>query len=119
MVSFGPNRQTLPAESLKSARLVVSIDYDMCVPAEVARGASLFLTDDVDQMLGARHDEVFAGYPDPDASIGQALLREAPPARGNGPVLVSHLGVGLADVVFAAAIVERARAAGLGLQLPR
>ncbi len=70
-------------------------------------------------MLGARHGEVFAGYPDPDASIGQALLGEAPPARGNGPVLVSHLGVGLADVVFAAAIVERARAAGLGLQLPR
>jgi len=119
MVSFGPNRQTLPAESFKSARLVISVDYDMCVPADVARGASRFLTDDVEQMLAARHDEVFAGYPDPDASIGQALLGEAPPARGAGPMLVSHLGVGLADVVFAAAIVERARAAGLGLQLPR
>ena len=119
MVSFGPNRQTLPAESLRSARLIVSIDYDMCVPHEVARGASRFLTDDVSQLLGARHDDVFGGYPDPDASIGQALLGEAPPARGDGPVLVSHLGVGLADVVFASAIVERALAAGLGMALPR
>jgi len=119
MVAFGPNRQTLPAESLRSARLVVGVDYDMCVPADFAHGASRFLTDDVDQLLGARHDEVFAGYPDPDASIGQALLGEAPAARGDGPILVSHLGVGLADVVFAAAIVDRARADGIGLHLPR
>ena len=119
MVSFGPNRQTLPAESLSAARLVVSVDYDMCVPAATARAARTFLTDDVGQLLAARHDEVFAGYPDPDASIGQALLGEAQPTRGEGPVLVSHLGVGLADVVFAAAIVERAMAAGLGVRLPR
>jgi len=32
-------------------------------------------------------------------------------------VLVSHLGVGLADVVFAEAIVRRARVAGLGTKL--
>src|SRR4051794_20571663 len=119
MVSFGPNRQTLPAEALRSARLIVSVDYDMCVPHEVARSSSLFLTDDVSQLLAARHDEVFAGYPDPDASIGQGLLGEAPARRDDGPVLVSHLGVGLADVVFASAIVERATASGLGIQLPR
>jgi len=89
------------------------------VPAATARAARTFLTDDVGQLLAARHDEVFAAYPDPDASIGQALLGEAPPTRAQGPILVSHLGVGLADVVFAAAIVERAMAAGLGVQLPR
>jgi ornithine cyclodeaminase/alanine dehydrogenase-like protein (mu-crystallin family) len=119
MVSFGPNRQTLPPESLRAAGLVVSVDYDMCVPAEVARSSSLFLTDDVGQLLAARHGEVFAGYPDPDASIGQALLGEAPAPRRDGPVMVSHLGVGLADVIFAAAIVERAKALGLGVELPR
>jgi len=119
MVSFGPNRQTLPAAALRTARLIVSVDYDMCVPQEIAQAASLFLTDDVGQLIGARHDDVFAGYPDPDASIGQALLNEAPPARADGPVLVSHLGVGLADVVFAGAILERALAGGLGLELPR
>jgi ornithine cyclodeaminase/alanine dehydrogenase-like protein (mu-crystallin family) len=119
MVSFGPNRQTLPADALRSARLIVSVDYDMCVPAAVAHGSSRFLTDDVSQLLGARHDEVFAGYPEPDASIGQALLGEAPAPRADGPLLVSHLGVGLSDVVFAAAIVERAQASGLGMVLPR
>jgi ornithine cyclodeaminase/alanine dehydrogenase-like protein (mu-crystallin family) len=119
MVSFGPDRQTLSADSLRAARLVIAVDYDMCVPAAVATGSSLFLTDDVGQLLAARHDEVFAGYRDPDASIGQALLGEAPAARGDGPVLVSHLGVGLADVVFASAIVERARASGAGVELRR
>lgn len=119
MVSFGPDRQTLSAESLRSAGLVIAVDYDMCVPAEIARKSSLFLTDDVSQLRAARQGEVFAGYPDPDASIGQALLDEAPALRSDGPILVSHLGVGLADVVFAAAIIERAKAAGLGTELPR
>jgi hypothetical protein len=71
--------QTLPRQSLSAAGLVVSVDYDMCVPAATARAARTFLTDDVGQLLATRHDEVFAGYPDPDASIGQALLGEAPP----------------------------------------
>jgi hypothetical protein len=33
--------------------------------------------------------------------------------------VVSHLGVGLADLVFADAIVRSAEAAGLGTVLPR
>jgi ornithine cyclodeaminase/alanine dehydrogenase-like protein (mu-crystallin family) len=32
---------------------------------------------------------------------------------------VSHLGVGLADVLFAAAVLERAEQLGLGRLLPR
>ena len=119
MVSFGPDRQSLPVDALRSARLVIAVDYDMCIPAEFARSSRQFLTDDVAQLLGARHGTVFAGYPDPDATIGQALLGQAPPARADGPLYVNHLGVGLADVVFATAIVERALAAGAGLELPR
>jgi ornithine cyclodeaminase/alanine dehydrogenase-like protein (mu-crystallin family) len=119
MVSFGPERQTVPASAFAEAQLIIGIDYDMCVPAEVARSSRLFLTDDVGQLLAARHDEVFAGYPDPDASIGQALLGEAPASRAEGPVYVNHLGVGLADVVFARAIIERAVRAGIGTELPR
>jgi ornithine cyclodeaminase/alanine dehydrogenase-like protein (mu-crystallin family) len=34
-------------------------------------------------------------------------------------VVVSHLGVGLADVVFGDAILRRAAKAGLGVELPR
>jgi hypothetical protein len=37
----------------------------------------------------------------------------------SGRVLVTHLGVGLADLVFADAILRRAAAAGIGTIVPR
>ncbi len=120
MIPFGSHRQLLAADAFSRARLIVSVDYDMCVPATVVESARLFLTDDVPQLAGARHGDIFAGYRDPDGSVGQALLGRLPaPTAGNGPVLINHLGVGLADVVFADAIVRRARAGQLGTKLPR
>jgi ornithine cyclodeaminase/alanine dehydrogenase-like protein (mu-crystallin family) len=121
MVSFGPVRQTVAAEAFAGARLIVAVDYDMCVPASVAAGSSRFLTDDVAQFEATRSETVFRGYPQPDGSIGQALLGDPalPPARGSGPLVATHLGVGLADVVFADAIVRRAAGMGLGTELTR
>jgi ornithine cyclodeaminase/alanine dehydrogenase-like protein (mu-crystallin family) len=119
MVSFGPQRQTIPAAALSAARLVVAIDYDMCVPADFASGAARFVVDEVEQFNAARSGEAFAGYPDPDASIGAALLGRAPAPRPAGPTYVNHLGVGLSDVVFADAIVRRAQELGIGIELPR
>lgn len=119
MVSFGPNRQSLSAGALDRARLIIAVDYDMCVPASVAERSSLFLTDDTGQFRATRQGSLFVGYPDPDASIGEALLGRAPAPRSGGPVFVNHLGVGLADVVFADAILRRAEATGAGMELPR
>ena len=56
--------------------------------------------------------------PIPASTIGEAI-RAGVPRPAAGRVLVTHLGVGLADVVFADAIVRAATAAGLGLRLPR
>jgi len=53
----------------------------------------------------------------PSATIGEAIL--AGTARPNGRVMISHLGVGLMDLVFADAIVRSAVAMGLGTDLPR
>ena len=119
MISFGAQRQTVPAAAFGRARLIVSVDYDMCVPAAVVAGSRTFLTDDIAQFEASRSDTVFAGYPRPDASIGQALTGSAPALRDRGPIVVNHLGVGLADVVFADAIVRRARELKLGTELPR
>lgn len=121
MVSFGPNRQAVAPQAFGRARLIVAVDYDMCVPASVAAKSSRFLTDDVAQFEATRTETIFRGYPHPDGSIGQALLGDAalPPARGGGPILVNHLGVGLADVVFADAIARRAAEMGLGTELAR
>jgi ornithine cyclodeaminase/alanine dehydrogenase-like protein (mu-crystallin family) len=119
MVSFGAQRQLLPAVALSDATLIIAVDYDMCIPAETARSSSLFVTDDVAQLLATRVGDTFAGYPEPDGSIGQALLGRGPSPRASGPIFVNHLGVGLADVVFADEIVRAAAERGIGTELTR
>jgi ornithine cyclodeaminase/alanine dehydrogenase-like protein (mu-crystallin family) len=119
MVSFAPQHQILPPDSLAAAALIVAVDYDMCVPAAIASNSATFLTDDVVQFQATRAGAVFRDYPDPDGSIGQALLGLAPAPRDTGPTLVSHLGVGLADVIFADAIRRRAEAMDIGVILER
>ena len=117
MLSFGPDRQLLPAEALATASLVVAVDYDMAVPAAVAREASAFYVDEAGAFLATRDGGVFRDYPDPTATIGQAIRATSP--RPEGRILVTHLGVGLADVVFGSAILDRAARSGIGTLLPR
>lgn len=119
VVSFGPDRQKLDPAWLGPDVLFVAVDYDMQAPASLAREA-LFVVDERDQFLAARSHTVFAGYPDPDATIGELLRGEvaAPSSKPDGRVLVSHLGVGLADIMFAAAVLARAEQLGLGRLLP-
>jgi ornithine cyclodeaminase/alanine dehydrogenase-like protein (mu-crystallin family) len=95
----------------------VPVDYATYCAAEVARDAALFLVDHRDQFLANRDAGNFDGYPDPTAMLGQAILAGTP--RPAGRVVVTHLGVGLADVVFADAVVRTATAAGRGTTLPR
>ena len=119
-VSFGPaeERQRLTDDWLGDDALVVAVDYATSVAASVARGAVMFVVDERAQFLVNRDAGNFEGYPDPDATLGESIRADTTrPARGR--VLVSHLGVGLADLVFANAIVGRALARGLGVVLPR
>jgi ornithine cyclodeaminase/alanine dehydrogenase-like protein (mu-crystallin family) len=116
--SFGPVRQVMTADWLAPDALVVPVDYATYLAAEVARDARLFLVDDRRQFLANRDAGLFEGYPDPTATIGEAILAgTARPVEGR--VVVTHLGVGLADVVFGAAIVRRAESLGLGIVLDR
>lgn len=117
--SFGPKeeRQSMTNAWLQPGATVVPIDYATYCNAEVAREAALFLVDQREQYLANRDAGNFDGYPDPTATIGEAIL--AGTKRPEGRVLVSHLGVGLADLVFADAIVRAAVAEGRGTVLPR
>jgi ornithine cyclodeaminase/alanine dehydrogenase-like protein (mu-crystallin family) len=117
MISFGRRHQAVPAETLGDAGLIVAVDYDMCVPAAVARAAALFIVDDREQYLANRTETVFTGYPDDPLTIGEAIRGAV--TRPGGAVLVSHLGVGLADVVFADAVLRVAESRGIGTILPR
>jgi ornithine cyclodeaminase/alanine dehydrogenase-like protein (mu-crystallin family) len=117
--SFGPaeERQTMTNEWLRPDATVIPIDYATYCAAEVARDAALLLVDHREQYLANRDAGNFDGYPDPMATIGEAIL--AGTDRPQGRVVVTHLGVGLADLVFADAIVRAAETAGLGTILPR
>lgn len=110
-------RQVMTLDWLAPGALIVAVDYDTMCAAEVAVDAALFLVDDRGQFLANRDAGSFAGYPDPSATLGEALIAGTP--RPDGRVVVSHLGVGLADVVFGSAILEAAVAAGRGILLPR
>jgi ornithine cyclodeaminase/alanine dehydrogenase-like protein (mu-crystallin family) len=118
--SFAPadQRQPLTDDWLTRDALVVAVDYATYVAASVARDAALFLVDQREQFLANREAGSFDGYPDPGATLGEAILAGTT-RLPRGRVLVSHLGVGLADLVFGDAIVRRATARGLGTLLPR
>jgi len=111
------SRQSMTPDWLAPDALVVAVDYATICSAAVARDAALFVVDQRDQFLANRDAGEFEGYPEPAATLGAAIL--AGTRRPDGRVLVTHLGVGLADVVFGAAILARAGAAGLGQVLPR
>lgn len=117
--SFGPplDRQSMTNAWLRPDATVVPIDYATYCAAEVARDAALFLVDQREQYLANREAGQFEGYPDPAATIGEAIL--AGTRRPAGRVVVTHLGVGLADLVFADAIVRAAEERGLGVTLQR
>ncbi len=116
--SFGPVRQVMTSDWLAPDALVVPVDYATYCAAEVAATAALFLVDERGQFLANRDAGQFDGYPDPTATIGEAILDgTARPAAGR--VVATHLGVGLADVIFGTAILARAEALGLGTVLPR
>jgi ornithine cyclodeaminase/alanine dehydrogenase-like protein (mu-crystallin family) len=115
--SFGPVRQVLTGDWLGTEVTVVAVDYATYCSAAVAREAALFLVDERGQFLANRDAGQFDDYPDPGATLGEAILAGTPRPRGR--VVVSHLGVGLADVVFGDAILRRAETLGLGTELPR
>jgi ornithine cyclodeaminase/alanine dehydrogenase len=110
-------RQQMTNDWLRPGATVVPVDYATYAAAEVARDAALFLVDHRDQFLANRDAGSFDGYPEPKAMLGEAIL--AATARPEGRVVITHLGVGLADLVFADAIVRVATGAGRGTTLPR
>jgi ornithine cyclodeaminase/alanine dehydrogenase-like protein (mu-crystallin family) len=114
-----PERQVMTADWLGTETLVVPVDYATYCSASVARDAGLFVVDHRDQFLANREAGQFDGYPDPGAMIGEALDATAGMNRPPGRVVATHLGTGLADVVFGSAILAAAEARGIGTVLPR
>jgi ornithine cyclodeaminase/alanine dehydrogenase len=126
MAPIGAANQVLTPDWLADGTLTISIDFSTYSSAALAREVGIFVVDDRAQFLAYREGGHFDGYPDPTATLGELLDAQAAgkPVRPTGsshrlPALVNHLGVGLADVVFADAITRRAQELGAGQVLTR
>jgi ornithine cyclodeaminase/alanine dehydrogenase-like protein (mu-crystallin family) len=116
--AFGATEQVMTPDWLARDALVVPVDYATYCSATVAWEAALFIVDHREQFLANRDAGRFADYPDPAMTLGAAMVAGTP-RPPSGRVVVSHLGVGLADLVLGSAILNRADAAGLGTTLTR
>lgn len=132
VATLGADARRLTPADVAPGALVVAVDFATYVAPELARAARPFVVDDRAQFLHYRELRYFEGYPEPAATLGELVAARAPAsgddgegergpasAAGQAPTLVTHLGVGLADVVFADAIARRAAAAGTGVELAR
>jgi ornithine cyclodeaminase/alanine dehydrogenase len=117
VVTAGPIVEEPPSplrsEHLGERWLALPIDFDFYFGPDAVAAADLFLADDVGQFEYYRELGHFQGWPAPEASVGEGLEREGAPAR----VLCCNLGIGALDAAFANAVLERARAAGAGVEL--
>ncbi len=123
---MGAASQVLTPDWLPTATLTISIDFATYAFAALAREVGTFVVDDRAQFLAYRDAGHFDGYPEPATTLGELLDAQAAgqPVRPTGtshrlPALVNHLGVGLADVIFADAITRRAEELGAGQVLTR
>lgn len=95
--------------------LVVPIDFDAYVTAQVATAADLFVVDDVTQYDHYRSSGYFPGWPDAGHSLGAALA-----AAPSGDLrVVCSLGVGSIDAAIAATVWDHAKTQGAGVRLAR
>ncbi len=103
----------LEARHLGARWLALPIDFDFYFRAETVAAADLFLVDDVGQFDYYRELGHFQGWPEPAGSVGEGLARDGSPER----VVCCNLGIGALDAAFANAVLERARAEEVGIEL--
>jgi ornithine cyclodeaminase/alanine dehydrogenase-like protein (mu-crystallin family) len=114
--SFGSTSQIMTQDWLQADVLVVAVDYETYVSAELARSATMFLIDEPAGFANVKSEGRFEGFPDPDGTIGDAVIANEQWPRGR--TVVCHLGMGLTDILFARAVYERAVLDGAGVELP-
>jgi alanine dehydrogenase len=127
VATLGSGSQEMTPDWVVPDALVVAVDFATYASADLARAAATFAVDDRGQFLAYRDQGHFDAYPDPSVTLGECWAdagegadpAPSPAVEPRSLTLVTHLGVGLADVVLADAILARATARGAGSELPR
>jgi alanine dehydrogenase len=94
---------------IRRGAFVCALDYDASVSPECAASFDRRFTDDVGQMRLARAKGSFAGWPDDFAELHGATR-----SHSDEKILCANLGIAILDIALAAAVVARARSAGVG-----
>jgi ornithine cyclodeaminase/alanine dehydrogenase len=88
--------------------LLLPVDLDVVIAPDALASADLLLTDDLDLWRHFRDLGRFRGWPEPVASVGQALTD----GRTGRHVAVCNIGTAALDAAFAAAVLRAADASG-------
>lgn len=124
--TLGAPAQRLTPADVAPNSLIIAVDFATYVAPDLAHAAGVFAVDDRAQFVHYRDLGYFDGYPDPTTTLGELVGAAPDTAAGAAtvagearPTLVTHLGVGLADVVFADAVARAASAGSIGQELER
>jgi ornithine cyclodeaminase/alanine dehydrogenase len=114
--SVGRSQPVLGPGTVGSNTLVIPVDYGAYVAAALVDAAAVFAVDDTTQFEANRSQGRLAGWADPTTTLAELLLQ--PVERRPGIAVALHQGPGIADVLFADAVLRNASQVGLGLELP-
>jgi len=99
---------------VSSDAIVIPVDYASQVTGELVSAAATFVVDDQVAWADNRVRGRLPGWPDPVDTLGGLMARRQAGTwlRPPGVVLALHQGPGLADLLFADAVLRSVIAAG-------
>jgi ornithine cyclodeaminase/alanine dehydrogenase-like protein (mu-crystallin family) len=113
--ALGSVRQVMQADWVQRDCLVVALDDDTYVSADLARSAERFIVDDRSHFLAQRGTGAFTQYPDPTGIVSD-FVDHAPTAAelAEGRTLFTSIGTAVVDVLFAEEVRRLAERRGMG-----
>ena len=104
----------------KPGAFASAVDYDAYwTTAALAEMDKLATGDDAAPMAHMRRAGYFRRMAEPYADLGEIVTGRKPGREGDGErILAMNLGLALEDVAVAAEVYRRARALGVGVELP-
>ena len=109
----------IPPGWLSPGAFACPLDFDSYWRADAFREADLLTTDDTAQFSYYQSGSgYFRDTPTPHAELSDVIAGKAPGRRADGDRIIAiHLGLALEDMATARLIYDRARAAGIGVEL--